>query len=414
MNMKFKALLVGAAVAIAGFAFWIPAVNAACDEVAIIRCGVSSQQDLVAKYDQNARSTQTVFSHFGIQRGDLNGFVEGTVRKDGTVLVGDRVVATEAYTAGYNWGQGDPGRRNIPGTEAYTYSLNQLVSDNRRAMVKMVNDTFQFAVIYDCGNPVKGKPVPPKPAPQPVYTCDRLTANKITRTKYSFKTDATAKDGAVITGYEYEFGDGTKQHFVAPQGVTVEHEYAKPGSYTATVMVEFRVGDKFYGARSEACKVQVEVAPENCPIPGKENLPKDSPECKETPKPPVPEKMIEVCDTTTNKIVTIKENEYDGKRYTKDLSQCQPIKVCRISDKAIVTIDRKDMNDNYTTDFSKCTTPVTPTVTTPPPAQPQQPAPAELPKTGIEDVFGGSLGLGSIAGAGYYYVASRRAIGKGF
>ena len=93
--------------------------------------------------------------------------------------------------------------------------------------------------------------------------------------------------------------------------------------------------------------------------------------CKE--EPPV-EKKIEVCRLSDKKIVTIKEADFDAKRYSKSLKDCDEV-----------------------------VPPVTPPVT--PPATPE--VPGELPQTGFGEVSA-IVGLGSLVAAISYYVASRR------
>lgn len=103
---------------------------------------------------------------------------------------------------------------------------------------------------------------------------------------------------------------------------------------------------------------------------------------------------IEVCDLTDNTIKTIERSEFNKETMTTDLSQCDDMKVCIIEDKTIKTIKKNEFDEStMTTDLSKCEE-----VETPP----------ELPKTGLEMFISGSLGLGSITAAGYYWSASRK------
>ena len=76
----------------------------------------------------------------------------------------------------------------------------------------------------------------------------------------------------------------------------------------------------------------------------------------------------------------------------------EKIKVCDTTDNTIKVIEKEEFDEStMTTDLSKCeTTPVTPET------------PAELPHTGIAESVTGFVGLGSIAGAGYAFYASRR------
>lgn len=83
---------------------------------------------------------------------------------------------------------------------------------------------------------------------------------------------------------------------------------------------------------------------------------------------------------------------------TKD---CAPekITVCELATKKIVTINKSDFNESkYSTDLSKCDTPVTPET------------PSELPTTGAGENIVAITGLGAIIASIAYYVASRRAL----
>lgn len=79
-------------------------------------------------------------------------------------------------------------------------------------------------------------------------------------------------------------------------------------------------------------------------------------------KVPKPQEKMKVCELSTKKIVTIKENDFDESRYSTDFTKCQE-------------------------------TPVTP---------------PELPQTGPAEVLSQVVGLVSLATAGTYYVMSRR------
>lgn len=107
------------------------------------------------------------------------------------------------------------------------------------------------------------------------------------------------------------------------------------------------------------------------------------------------EKDITVCELATKKIVTIKESQFDAKKYSKNLDDCKTpgkITVCEIATKKIVTIDESQFTDKYTKDLSKC-------ATTPP----------ELPKTGPSENIVALIGLGALIASIGYYLASRRA-----
>lgn len=139
-------------------------------------------------------------------------------------------------------------------------------------------------------------------------------------------------------------------------------------------------------------------------------------------------KMIEVCDTTNDTVVTIKEKDFVAPRYTKDLDACAKIIVCDSSTGKIVTIVKNKQTSTQSKNFDACTDITvcqlsnTATVVIKKTAfdsalhttdmsrcAPKQP-PLELPRTGVSDVLSGTLGLGGLVGAGYAYIASRRTI----
>ncbi|MFZ2836668.1 MAG: LPXTG cell wall anchor domain-containing protein [Candidatus Saccharimonadales bacterium] len=118
-------------------------------------------------------------------------------------------------------------------------------------------------------------------------------------------------------------------------------------------------------------------------------------------------KDIKVCDLASKKIITIKEDQFDAKKHSKNLKDCevQPgkITVCELASKKIITIDENKFDaSKHSKNVKDCeTTPVTPPTT-----------PAELPKTGAGDGVAAALALGALVASASYYVASRRLLGN--
>lgn len=411
-----------------------------CNADAILKCGAVSQSELLQKYDQNAGDIKNVYSHYGISRSDIAGSTSevktGTVYQDGRVVVDGKTVATGAYSLSRVkfTSAGEPRTVRINGTTYYEGPSMAIFTRSVDAFVMFRDGKFYKAILSSCGNPIIAKPE--KPEPKPEYKCEDLTANKLDRTRYRFTASASARSGAEIVSYTftfgdgksettssntiehtyaeagnynayvtvnvkvngkivqetgdhckttikieekpekplykcdnltakhissrertfaytltytaengatldrviYDFGDGGSETFDADEATNVEHTYAAPGIYTTTATLYFDVEvDGETVEKSDTCEVKVTIPkPDNCPLPGKEHLPKDSPECKEEPCP-IP-----------------------GKEHLpKDSPDC---------------------------------------VETPP----------ELPKTGFDMFIGGSLGLGSISAAGYYWATSRK------
>ena len=307
MPSPFRKYLIGISILLTSALTTISLSNAAsaivdndpdCDNVAIIRCGVFDTDAMRNKASQD--DVPKIYRHLGISQDDLKGqFVNGIVWRDGRVTVDGKVVATDAMTAGRNFG-GTP----IEGTNAGVYSTSKFVTEGQTAFVKMKSDgTFDFAVIKSCGNPVKATAKVPE-QPKPAYECTSLTVEQISRTKYKFTAKATASGGATIEKYEFGFGDG---YGITVTDNTYTYDYKKTGTFDTNVVVHVKVGGETKKVSGPQCEKTVTVKPEEvtkpeaciydstlpkdspkcvkpveyCAIKGKENLPKDSPDCKQ-------------------------------------------------------------------------------------------------------------------------------------
>lgn len=384
-----------------------------CSANAVIKCGVGSVDDIRSKFDADA-STRNIFAAYGLTSDVIHNATSksGETTINGDVIVDGQVVATGAHSAGRQYISGST-QKNSNGTTYYDSPNQTAFRSNSISVIAFFDGNGQFigAVMYDCGNPVAGtaKPVPPKPT----YACNSLTATMVNRTTFNFMTDASAANGATIKDYTYSFGDGNS----ATAGATATHTYAKAGTYEVSVVVRVDVNGQTVNAAGN-CKATVTVTPEMCPIPGKENYPKDSPECKE-------DKYIKVCNTRTNAIETIKEQDFDASYMTKDLTKCEKIQVCDLTTHQTVTIYRSEMSDKYTTDFSKCQKITVCDTTTSKiisiyPSEMKDTyttdlskcavAPPELPHTGPTDLLSGAIGVASLVGVTLAYIASRRAV----
>lgn len=95
----------------------------------------------------------------------------------------------------------------------------------------------------------------------PVYTCDSLSLEKISRTEFKFNAKANAENGAAITDYTFDFGDGQKAIVdTAAESATASHTYAAAGDYTARVTVKFIVNGAPKEVTGPQCTVKVTVA----------------------------------------------------------------------------------------------------------------------------------------------------------
>lgn len=90
---------------------------------------------------------------------------------------------------------------------------------------------------------------------EPVYSCDLLTAVFVSDKKYRFTANASAKNGAVIKEYAFDFGDNTT--VVKTDKNVVEHTYAKTGTYKIKVTVTVEVNGETKTTTSENCEAKV-------------------------------------------------------------------------------------------------------------------------------------------------------------
>lgn len=379
MHKLLKKSFITFGLALAGLASLVGAssVSAAvdntpdCDNVAIIRCGVFTKAEMREKASKG--DVPKIFRHLGISQEHLKGeFVNGVVWRDGRVTVDGKVVATGATTAGRNYG-GTP----IPGTNAGTYPTSKFVTEGQTAFVKLKSDgTFDFAVIKACGNPVKATPKPPKKEePKPSYECVRLRAEKIDRTTYKFTPKATAKNGASVVTYEYNFGDGYGVTYTEPY----TYQYKQPGTYNTMVTAHIKVGNKTKKVTAPACKTTVTITDTD----------------------------LRVCDLATKQVITIKQAEFDATKHSQNLDDCDTpvtptnIKVCELTSGNIIEIPEaefasakhtKDLNSTECKDEE--TVEETPVQT--------------IAATGPGAIAAGLFGSSSLGYGAYAYASSRR------
>jgi len=91
------------------------------------------------------------------------------------------------------------------------------------------------------------------PTPSPVFSCDLLHVDSQGGRTYKYTVDATALNGATITGYNFNFGDSNSVDTTAN---TTTHTYAKDGTYTSIATVKFNVGGS---PRTATCSKTVTV-----------------------------------------------------------------------------------------------------------------------------------------------------------
>ena len=185
--------------------------------------------------------------------------------------------------------------------------------------------------------------VAPEPT-QPSYVCESLSVTALSRTSFSFTT-TYALTGANLKYITYVVTDDKGNEISRSRDAT--YTQTTPGAYNVQAYVTVEVNNTEKTVTAPTCKAPFTVLPEDsphCPIPGKEHLPPNSPECVENC--PIP-----------------------GKEHLpKNSPECVE----------------------------------TPPITPPTPTTP------ELPQTGPAETLIQFLGLGSLVGSGGYYFFSRK------
>ncbi|MBN9397771.1 DUF11 domain-containing protein [Candidatus Saccharibacteria bacterium] len=180
------------------------------------------------------------------------------------------------------------------------------------------------------------------------YTCDALGVTVVDRTHFTFNTKYTVQNATFKSvTYVIKNANGKVVDTKTSNGTSLNYTQTTVGKYTVQATVTVTVDGTTKTVTSDACKASFEV--------------------------PAQPGNITVCELSTKKIVTIKENQFDAAKYSKDLSKCAETPV----------------------------PPVTPPTT-----------PPELPHTGMTENIVAITGLGALIASIAYYVASRRALNQ--
>ena len=261
------ALFAIAAIAVLSAAVLISQPVSAASSNDIIYGGVDSVAELKQKFNNgdskhSAANIQRIFKQaIGVtSASQFNGMVTGYIYRNGEVKVNGEVVATGAQSTGRsNFRNSKP----LGNTGAYYESTSVRFSQgtNRvRALVKVVNGQFKFAVQTSCGNPTWATPTT-----NPEFECEDLSAD-ITNGKLPLRVGFTARadvQDTTVTGYLWDFdGDGDVDRTTSDNQTS--YTYRDIGTYHATVRIKTTVGTESNVQR--ACKVKI-VVKEQPPAP---------------------------------------------------------------------------------------------------------------------------------------------------
>jgi uncharacterized repeat protein (TIGR01451 family) len=270
------------------FAVFQPPESAnASSETDMVSGGVSSIGDYLKSYDANTKHLRDTMNYTGITRHEIASAASNFT----SFRAGDKLSWGFASRFSYSQGERMHPIFNDNGTRVTTVYSRPLRLWGNSSMLNegWVGQSAKmgwFAILKSCGNLVTVKlPTPTEPD----YSCDELTAKLINGNRYRFSGRATAKNGASIKNYEFDFGDNTNKTSVTPNNVL--HTYdSKDAKYTARLSVNFRVNGVSKTKSSSACTVKIIVSQpptpppcilnpnllasdENCkPCPGNESL----------------------------------------------------------------------------------------------------------------------------------------------
>jgi uncharacterized repeat protein (TIGR01451 family)/LPXTG-motif cell wall-anchored protein len=246
------------------------------------------------------------------------------------------------------------------------------------------------------------------------YTCDSLKVTTVDRTNFKFAVDYTVQNATFkkVT-YVIRNAQGTIVDTKTSTAKTLNYAQTKVGAYTVQATITVSVDGVEKTVTNENCKGSFKV-PELPPkdiqvcelatkkiITIKENDFDSSKHSKNLKDCEVVVKNIKVCELSTKKIITINEKDFDSSKHSKNLADCKEvppvtIEVCDLSTKTIVTINEKDFDETkHTKDLNQC-------AVTPP----------ELPQTGASENIVAIVGLGALIASFAYYIASRRALNQ--
>lgn len=234
--------------------------------------GVGNTQAVQSDYNHgdghnSAASIDHIYNYFHISSSDINNLsntaVAGSVTKAGNVYVGNRLVATNAMTAGREYISGGSTRVNNAGTVFYARRPSvSFTSDRLTAYVVMKGGQFDFAILSSCGNPVTASPVAPMTGR---LTCQDLLVNPGAvdpngAQAYTFTAKASATN-ATITSYNFNLAGNSQTINTNAQSVTSSSKTYNPGNYTVSVTVSGIAGNTFSTSpKSVTCSKSFTVA----------------------------------------------------------------------------------------------------------------------------------------------------------
>lgn len=210
-------------------------------------------------------------------------------------------------------------------------------------------------------------------APKPVYTCNGMTIDKISRTEFKFSVSKTVQNATYVkTMFVVRSANGTEVARVDDVDGILNYTQTTVGKYTVEATIVVKVDGVEKTATSDNCKKPFEIEA-------------------------VPTGKVEVCDPSDRKIKQVDEKDAD-KYLPVGSDKCATMTVCVIATGEMNKTIFKDQFDSkvYSTAENDCKKTVTP--------------PTVIPSTGPEALLGGLSGVSALSYGAYTYMTSRRAL----
>lgn len=372
-------------------------VDRYCVVNSVVNCGVYNQSEL-----NNAKAdAKAAYRHFGIPT-DLSKAIQGTVKKNGTVVVNGKIVATSVKSMGRTDYTSDSKPLTVGGTKFYTRSVTNSLDHDESAYVFFDgNGVFKGAIMKACGNPAWGDEVKPR------YECKALTVNKKSRTEFTFAA-SHAESNATLVKTTYVVTDASGK--VVQNSTSNKFNTSKPGTYTVKAVLTYNVNGVIKTVTGDCVKkftVAEEPTMKVCDIKaGKMITIKESQFNSKIHSKNIKDCKMQVCELKTGTIKTIWKYEYNSKIHSKELKDCDKMEVCIIADKTgqMITIKRHEFDSKkHSTDPDDCKE-IPPVVPPETPEVPEQP----LPETGAAGTIGLITGVSALGAGGYHFFQRRR------
>lgn len=336
----------------------------------IISCGVTDRTDFIATVRENSiGDLKTIFAHYGLTENEYDRFASnaksGKSYPNGEIKVDNKVVATGGRILGrVNNANSSP--VVIGATTYYERALGEISNNEYKVLVLFdSNNQVEFVVMNSCGNPIRVDKPEPKPAPvvTPVSTPKPVVETK----KYpKIEVQKTVGENRGETISVNEGDEFTYYIVVKNTGDTKLTEikiYDKPSTRITFLKVsKGNINDNVWTYTIGSLDVGEEV-----------------------------EFTVNAKLTGYNSFSQVNKVCVDAKELSAEKDDCDTawVKPTKQEVKAVVVTTNEPEEEVTTQKKGEETT-------------------TEVPKTGPTETIGTMLGLGSLAGASYYWRSGRR------